>query len=77
MIVGRAIIFDDIYSVIHFLAGALSSMLNLEVPMSILYAFYEFVERKEPRPFKLGDIVEFALGMFVGKFVKCVILGWW
>ena len=58
-------IFDDKYSILHALLGALCALfIPYSIIIAITYLIYQIAE-KERMVYKLGDVIEFLLGYYV------------
>ena len=66
-------VFDDPLSFIHALASALSVIFNVSFEATICYLLYQYLD-VEFREEKLGDIVEWIVGLIVGGFAKFILL---
>ena len=64
-------IFDDMRSLFHFFAGAISALLGIFsiIPIAI-FTIYQLREEEE-KINKLGDFVEFLLGYAYGLAILC------
>ena len=71
----RIRLFDDWLSLLHFLYAALIALLDptLAVAASIAFTAYQLVER-ERGPEKLGDFVEWMLGLLAGALARALLL---
>jgi F0F1-type ATP synthase assembly protein I len=61
----KVIIFDDWYSVVHYIIGIVSYFIPL---FAIIFFIYQLIERfinHESAEFTLGDCFEFCLGFTV------------
>jgi hypothetical protein len=66
-------IFDDKASYVHLIVGFVSVLLRVEIPATLLYILYQYIDRE--REFeKKGDIVEYTVGLLLGALVR-VFLG--
>jgi len=58
-------IFDDKYSILHALLGALCALfIPYSIIIAITYLIYQIAE-KERLVYKLGDVIEFLLGYYI------------
>ena len=69
-------IFDDARSVIHVVASALSVLLHVNISFTILFIAYEYTE-PEDVGHKLGDFIEWAIGLLTGSIVKYIMVVVW
>ena len=69
-------IFDDKRSVIHVVASALSVLLHVNISLTILFVVYEYIE-PEDVGHKLGDFIEWAIGLLAGSIVKYIMVVAW
>ncbi len=63
-------VFDDWKSIIHFLYGIFVSFILFLCPPAGLFLLFIFIiyeiGEKEPLENKIGDFIEFGLGLFIG-----------
>lgn len=69
----------DLGSIAHIVWGFLtvvSSLLNISLPLAFTatFLFYQLVDTKDTPIEKLGDVVEFSIGMVVGLIVVFVLM---
>ena len=74
MIMGKAKVFDDIYSIIHFLYFMVITILNpiLTIPSSLLYIAYQYYERERSVE-KRGDFIEALAGILAGSVISWIL----
>lgn len=65
-------IFDDWASVAHSLLGAISTIFGISIPMTIIYAIYQYID-DDPLEEKKGDLVEFAVGVIIAAIISRVL----
>lgn len=72
--VGRSYVdvFDDWASVAHSLLGAISTIFGISIPMTIIYAIYQYID-DEPLEEKKGDLIEFATGVVIVAVISGVL----
>ena len=57
-------IFDDKYSILHAMLGALCALfIPYSIVFAVIYLVYQIAE-KERLVYKLGDVIEFLLGYY-------------
>jgi hypothetical protein len=67
-------IFDDKASYVHLAFGVASVLLRIEIPATLLYILYQYIDRE--REFeKKGDIVEYTVGLLLGALVRAILSG--
>lgn len=68
-------LFDDKASFVHLLFGFASVVARIEIPATLLYLLYQYIDRE--REFeKKGDIIEYTVGLLVGALVREVLMLW-
>lgn len=63
---------NDISSIIHILFGLLSSIFDFRLEATVIFSFYQFIDIEPPEE-KLGDIVEFSIGLLIGSAIKFLL----
>jgi Gpi18-like mannosyltransferase len=67
-------IFDDKASYVHTLFGAVSVLLRIEIPATLIYLLYQYIDRE--REFeKKGDLIEYTVGLLAGALVRTILGG--
>jgi hypothetical protein len=65
---------DEIfYQISHFFCAMLSYFLNLAVPITILFIFFQWIdvyEKKEDSDTTQNDVIFFTAGLFAGALLK-------
>ena len=69
----RIRIFDDISSIAHFIFGLIAALLRLDISATIVFVAYQVYEREKVE-FKLGDYIEYALGLLIGGVLRCAFI---
>ena len=71
----RCVIFDDLASLAHLLAGALSVLLGPLWALGgfTLYTIYEVVEGRYRRDCPSADIIEYLVGLGAGALIKSLL----
>lgn len=72
---GKVVVFDDRYSWGHLGLGIIYcfSCFSIQLAILLCYLMYQYVDEDELEE-KLGDIVEFLVGVLVGYVAKIVLL---
>lgn len=60
----------DYRDVIHFMFGVLAVLLGREMVFTLIFMFYQMFERFESDRAKLGDVIEYTIGLLTGIFIK-------
>lgn len=72
MIIRGIRVFDDLKSLIHIAAGFGGVFLGISVPVTLVFTIYQYLE-KEDLNNKLGDMVEYGIGLFLGAIALRLI----
>lgn len=72
----RCRVFDDVFSLIHLLAGAILAIIGKPgciVGGFTFYTLYEVIEGRYERDCPAADILEFLVGLGVGVLAKAAL----
>lgn len=66
-------ILDDMYSYIHIIFGFVSILLGISIESTLIFATFQLIDEDTVYE-KLGDIIEFSIGVVAGAFTKLLII---
>lgn len=69
----RPVIFDGWRSWIHLVAAAASVILGIPIPATLVFIAYQLFE-PEKIPNKLGDFIEWGIGLFIGAIIAKIVI---
>jgi len=68
----RLRLFDDIYSMLHLIGGAVCAYLRLSIPATLTFIAYQYYERERWAE-KRGNFIEWLIGLVVGSVLRAVL----